>query len=244
MPKRTLLEIVQKILVAIDGEEVNTLGDTTEATQIANIVEDTYYNLITNREVPEHESFIKLTAASDINFPTHFTYPTDVHRIDCVWYDTSNDGSFEYTEIKFLEPLAFIKRIDSVQSNFEMVLDKSAGTSLRIVNDTQPEFYTSFDDTNIVFNSYNSEIDDTLRESKVRAHGVTHPSFIIADNFVPDIDENYFPLLLAESTSTAQSLFAGGSDPKTEQAARRNRMYIQNDKYKTQRKSGLSNYGR
>ena len=39
--KTTLLQIVQSILSDMDSEEVNSISDTTEAQQIASVVEDT-----------------------------------------------------------------------------------------------------------------------------------------------------------------------------------------------------------
>ena len=103
--KMTLLEIVQSILSDMDAENVNSLSDTTEAMQVASIVRDTYFNIISNRNVPEHKQFIKLVALSDSARPTHMKYGDDVQDIEKVWYDTSSDGSFEYTEIRFVTPL-------------------------------------------------------------------------------------------------------------------------------------------
>jgi hypothetical protein len=93
-------------------------------------------------------------------------------------------------------------------------------------------------------NSYDSSVDSTLTAAKSRAYGTVVPTFTISDSFTPDIDHNYFPLLLAESKSVAMSLLTGGSDPKIEQAARRQRFRVQNDKYNTVTKRSISHYGR
>ena len=244
MPKYTLLEMVQKILSDMDAEPVNSIGDTTESDQIASIIEDTFYVMITNRVIPEHNSFLKLTSLSDSNFPTHFKYPDDVNKVLKVWYDTSEDGSFEYSTIRWKDPLDFIEMIDNVQSDYDSVEDKEAGTNLRIRNNKQPEYYTSFDDFHIVMDSYVSSVSSTLTSSKTRAYGTTYPSFTLSDNFTPDIDEHLFPYLLAESKSVSFSLLAGGADQKIEQQARRQKSYLQNDKYRSQRPNKWTNYGR
>jgi hypothetical protein len=88
--KMTLLSMVQKILSDMDAEPVNSIGDTVEATQVASIVEDTYYNIISNKNIPEFNHLIKLTALSDSATPTHFQYPTAVDKIEKVWYDVSS----------------------------------------------------------------------------------------------------------------------------------------------------------
>lgn len=244
MPTYTLLEMTQKILNDMDGEEINSIGDTDESTQIANIIEDTFYNIVSNRLIPEHQQLIQLTSLSQSARPTHFKYPTNATAITHVWYDTSSDGSLEYTTVDWVEPELFFKRTDGRSADYDSVLDVNAGTTLRIQNNKPPTFYTSFDDEHIVMDSYDSSVSSTLQASKSRAMGTVTPTFSIADGFTPDIDANYFPLLLAESKSVCMSLLKGGSDPKVEQAARRQRSRIQNDLYNTVKKRSISKYGR
>lgn len=93
--------------------------------------------------------------------------------------------------------------------------------------------------------SFNKDRDNTLQESKSRAYGTVYPVFELVDTFVPQVDAVMFPYLIAEAKSTAMSLLKGSSDPKIEQAARRQKNYIQNDKFRTQKEpQRLSNYGR
>jgi hypothetical protein len=244
MPTYTLLEIVQKILSDMDSEEVNSIGETSESSQIASIVEDTYYNIVYNRLIPEHSEPMKLTSVSDGSLPTHFLYPTNAKSITLVEYDNSSDASFEYSEVHFLHPVDFLNRIRGIKSDYDSVTEPVSGTNLRIANNRMPKFYTSFDDKYIVMDSYDSTIDSVLQTGKTRAMGVKIPTFSIADDFVPDIDHNYFPLLINESKSVAMSILKGAPDPKVEQAARRQRSRIQNDLYNTVRKRSISSYGR
>lgn len=244
MPKYTLLEMVQKILSDMDAEPVNAIGDTTESDQIASIIEDTFYAMFTNRLIPEHQSLIKLTSLSSVSYPTHFRYPDNVNNITKVWYDTSDDASFDYSVVEWMDPMSFLEMIDGVQSSYDAIGDREAGTTLRIRNDKQPDYYTSFDDTYIVMDSYKSSVDTTLTTAKSRAYGTTIPTFTISDSFTPDIDENLFPYLLAESKSTSFSLLAGGADQKIEQQARRQKSFLQNDKYRSTRPNKWSHYGR
>jgi len=239
--KKTLLQIVQSILSDMDSEDVNSLSDSIEAQQVASIVEDTYFNIIATRDIPEHYELLKLTAASDSAYPTHFHYPTQTKEVSNVWYEDT-DGS--YREITWCEPMDFLTRTDSAGSEYDTVLDKNGSTKLRIRNNQDPTYYTSFDDNWMVFNSYDSSVDSTLQESKVRAYGVVYPTFTRSDGFIPDLDNTMFPYLIAESKSVAMSLLKGQSDPKIEQAARRQKSYVQNDMYKTKRANKWSNYGR
>lgn len=239
--KKTLLQITQSILSDMDSEDVNTLSDSIEAQQVASIVEDTYFNLIATRDIPEHKQLLKLTAASDSNFPTHFQYGTNVKEIVEVWYEDS-DGF--YREVDWCDPLTFLNRTDKITEDFVTVLDKNGGTKIRIRNDKNPDFYTSFDDNWIVMNSFDTDLESTLQASKVRAYGTVYPTFSQTDAFVPDLDATMFPYLIAEAKSTAMSLLKGGSDPKVEQAARRQKSYLQNDMYRTVQPNKRPNYGR
>ena len=242
--KKTLLEIVQNILSDLDSEAVNAISDSVEAVQIANVVENTFYNIVSTREIPEHHSLIKLTALSDSNFPTHFSYPDNVKGVSGLWYDVSADGSFEYREVTYVDPRDFLSRLGSPTTNYTLVSDKVAGTKMRIGNSKMPSFYTSFDDQYIVLDSHDNTVDSTLQEAKVRVMGYTIPTFSITDDYVPDIDAEMFQYLVNESKSVCFSLFKGGPDPKIDQAARRQKAYAQNDMYRTTQSNKRNLYGK
>jgi hypothetical protein len=132
----------------------------------------------------------------------------------------------------------------NASSGVLVVPDVNSSISLAIFNDRMPTYYTSFDDLHVVLNAYDAAIDTTLQESKTMAYGTVYPTFTIADNFVPDLDDTMMPFLLAEAKSTCFSLFKSGSDPKIEQAARRLKSYVQNDMYRTKRPNVRNHYGR
>jgi hypothetical protein len=243
--KKTLLEIVQDILSVMDSEPVNALSDTNEAEQIAEVVESVFYDIVTNRDIPEHYSLIKLTALSDSTKPTHFHLPENVKIISKVWYDKSDDNSFEYAEVYYLEPDDFLSRSDKVQGSYQNVLDVEAGTNLRIPNDKDPEYYTTFDDYHIVMNSFASTKDATLQQSKVRAMGSTFPVFDRYDgSYTPDLDGNMFPYLINEAKSRAMDIFKGGTSQKVEQAARRSKVHSRNDMNRLNYPNVRNDYGR
>lgn len=242
--KKTLLEIVQEILNDLDSDEVNSIDDSVEAQQVASIVESTFYNLIASNDIPEHKELIKLTALSDTDYPTHFSLGSNVKSFDILWYDTSSDSSKKYVEMVWCDPLEFLYRTDAVESNYTTVLDKNGGTSIRIVNNKQPEYYTSFDDEYVILDSHSSTVDTTLQQSKIRAYGSVYPVFSRTDTYIPDVDNVLFPLLTNESKSMAFDILKGGVSQKVEQAARRQKAYTMNDKFRTKQPNNWSNYGR
>ena len=241
--RKTLLSMVQSILSDMDSEDVNSISDTVEAQQIASVIQDTYFNIIAAREIPEHKQMLQLTSLSDSQRPTHFRYPNNTKEIEKLFYNTSYTGS-TYTEVYFLEPIDFLNRVDESATNTMQVQTVAGNVPVFIMTDRMPKYYTSFDDDNIIMDSYDSSVEAILQQSKTRAYGTIYPTFQITDNFEPDLDDTMLPYLLAEAKSTCFSLFKSGSDPKVEQAARRLKSYVQNDMYKTRRENKRPHYGR
>lgn len=231
--KRTLLEMVQSVLNDMDSEPVNSITDTVEAGQIASVIEDTYYNLIAALHIPEHQKLIQLTALSDTNYPTAFTYPDNTKEII----------SFEYNgkDVVYVEPLIFLSRN---QDSGVLVSDPGSVTSYYVADDRDPSYFTTFDDEHLICNSYNADTEATLQASKTRCLAHVYPLFSQVDTFEPVLDDPLLPYLLAEAKSTCFSLFKSGSDPKIEQAARRLKSYNQNDMYRNKRANTRNFYGR
>ena len=239
--KTTLLQIVQSILSDMDSEDVNSISDTVEAQQIASVVEDTYYNMVAAREIPEHSKLMSLVSLSTLSKPTHFKYPTNVKHIERIEYNVGTTTDKDFKVIKFVEPMKFLDLMDEKDKLVETV---DGSIDIFVATDRPPTYYTSFDDEHIIMDSHLFSEDSTLSSSKVRAFGTAYPTFSQVDDFEPDLDNTLLPLLLAESKSVCFSIFKGGPDPKIDQAARRLKSYKQNDMYKTTRSNTKPSYGR
>jgi|TARA_R110000782_G_scaffold5658_1_gene19607 hypothetical protein len=239
--KKTLLELVQSILSDMDSEPVNSISDSIEAEQIASVIEDTYFNFVSSREIPEHRRLIKITALSDNTKPTHFKYVG--RQLYWIRYNIDENSQTNYREIKYMDPGSFATRnLDT--SNVTTVYDASASTNLLILNDRMPSLYTSFDDEHIVMDAFKSSVESTLQTTKTQAYGIVTPTFSLSDTFEPDIDEDLIPYLLAEAKSACFSLFKSGSDPKVEQSARRLKSFVTTGLYRTKQENVRNNYGR
>ena len=235
--KRNLLQLTQSILSDLDSEPVNSIADTEEAGQVASVIRDTYFNIVAARSTPEHDQLLKLTALADSDLPTHFTYPTNCKEIRVFEYDNR--------EVYWKDPLSFLASMPSPDGDDVLtVVDPVGSTSLYIRTNKNPKYYTSFDNQYIICDSYDVAEEATLQASKTRCWGVIYPTFTMSDSFTPELDEPMFPYLLAEAKSVCFSLFKSGSDPKIEQAARRLKSYVQNDRYKTVRQNIRNCYGR
>lgn len=234
--RKTVLQMVQSILSDMDSAPVNSIGDSDEAMQIANVIQDTYFNIVSAREIPEHDRLVSLTALADNTRPTYFKYPDKLKAIRLFEYDGR--------EVYWKDPIKFLNDMPNAGDGVIEVLDPISNTKLYVRNDKAPRYYTSFDDEYIICDSYDSNVDNTLQSSKSRCWGSMLPVFSLTDSFIPDIDDILFPYLLAESKSVCFSLFKSGSDPKIEQAARRLKSYVQNDQYRTKRANNRTFYGR
>jgi hypothetical protein len=89
--KRTLLDYTQSILSSLNSAEVNSIGDTTESLQVAEILRTTYYNILGRAELPEHQKLFQLTSSGDPTKPVLMFRPNEgVAKLDWVQYFNSN----------------------------------------------------------------------------------------------------------------------------------------------------------
>ena len=98
MAQPTLLEIVQDIASSLSSDQVNSISDTPESLQIANIVKRTYYDITARAEFPEHYQLFQLNASGSTLQPTVMTCPTGLTRIDWVKYYNLDGGAFQQSQ--------------------------------------------------------------------------------------------------------------------------------------------------
>lgn len=250
MAKKTLLQIVQKILNDIDGDEVNSIDDTIESSQIASIVESTYDAMMSRRNWPHTRKLIKVLASGDINLPTHMTLQDSIKEISLVYYNKAKliHGARRINEeVTYLEPddfLRVISRRDNTQPNYMTVVDPSSLTEMTIKTDTAPTYFTSFDDKVLIFDSYDSQVDTTLQNSKVQVYAYTMPVWVRDDNAIPDLPEAAFSALIEEATSSAAVKVRQQPDQKAEQESQRQNKWLARNDRKVGGGIKFPNYGR
>jgi hypothetical protein len=248
MAKQTLLEIVQDILNDIDGDEVNSIDDTIESLQIANIVKSTFNAMMSNREWSHTKQLVQLNASGDNSFPTHMTLPDDIKRLVFVNYDKKKFGEtkLRYEPVKYKEPDDFLRVLnlrDSDSDTVDIITDPS-GITLSILNNAAPSYYTSFDEVSIIFDSYDKLVENTLQSSKVQCMAYTMPSLILSDTSVPDLPIEAFSALVEESKSRASAKLRQMSDVKSEQESRRQQRWLSRNEWTVNGGVKRPNYGR
>src|SRR5574343_945444 len=113
--KKTLLEIVQDIANDLDSDFVNSIDDTVEAQQIAQIVKSTFNEMISNRNWPHLKKLVQFEAAGSLSKPNYLRIPEGTKEVEFINYDCRKvtDTSAKYREIKYLKPDEFLKLCSS-----------------------------------------------------------------------------------------------------------------------------------
>ena len=72
MPKMNLITMVQNILSATNDDKVNSISDTSEAEQVASIIQSCYFDLIDDvKNWPHLKTLFQPEASGDSSKPTH-----------------------------------------------------------------------------------------------------------------------------------------------------------------------------
>lgn len=248
MAKLSVLDIVQEVLNDTDGDFVNSISDTDEAEQVASIVASTYRAMLSNRNWPHTNRTLTLTPSTDNLLPTHMVLPPNVKELLSIFYDKASldNPLVQYREVKWKEPddfLRFVFARNSTADNVETIVDPT-GVRLLIMKDKAPDYYTSFDDNTLVFDSYDAEVDSTLQSTKTIARGYVIPEFIVSDDFIPDLPEEAFSALVEEVKSRASLKLGQKEDVKSEQEARKQNRWLARRDWRVSGGVRYPNYGR
>ena len=231
--KYTLLEIVQTILNDLNSDDVNSISDTVESLQVADMVKSAYIDIMGGLRDPHRKDIFPLVALSDTSKPNYMRIPLDCLGIERLYYD-KEDGR---REITFIEPEEFVDLSIQRESLTNITsVDDFSSISYNIINDKDPTYYTSFDDDYLVFDSWNNSVDTTLQQSKSVAIGYKEPAWSMTDSFVPDLPVNYFPYLISSAKVAAFINIKQASNANEDRRARRQMVRLQNDRHRARKK--------
>lgn len=248
--KLTLLSMTQSVLSALSSDEVNSISDTTESLQVAEIIKQVFTNISARAGIREQNQLFQLDASIDSTKPVLMYKPDHINKIEWIkYYDTrivnNNDGgyihdlnvdivsqggstaatpSWKYVTIlpiqQFLDYVNNYNPNDTTVSSY--VFETGSGIfTMQYKNNVTPRFCTILQNYYILFDSYDETVDDTLQTSKTQCLGQGTVEWRMEDSFIPDLDENQFPLLLNEAKSLAFLELKQMNHPKAEQEAKR-----------------------
>jgi hypothetical protein len=252
MAKLSLLEMTQNILSAMDSDEVNSITDTVESAQVAEIVKETYFDVFSTLDIPRLRSLMYLTPYNGAVNPTTMIIPDNVRKIYSIRYDYQENGVVgDYKDIRYIDPEDFLElSIQNGASGLSTQLDSNTLTYLHIRNDKNPQYWTSFNDWQIVFDSFDQSQETNLQQSRIQCWALLDLPWEHMDDYVPVIDSQMFPLLLSEAKSACFIALKQVSNAKEDQRAKRQWLHFQNDQYRSKAQQDenafnrLPNYGR
>lgn len=247
MAKMTLLEMVQDIMSDMDSDEINSINDSLEATQVAQIVKTTFFNITDGKDFPHFNEIFQFDTVGTTK-PNYLKIPESIENVNWIKYDCKKlvGDKTLMQEIKYLTPEDFVNHVDkrdSKDSKIQVIADFS-GVSLNIYKDRAPEYFTSFDEEYIVFDNYNVNIENHVQQGKSQGHGKRAVSFTLSDNFIPDLPIQMFSYLLNEAKSTAFLTLKQMANPKAEQISVSQRRRMSQEAWKLKNGITYPHYGR
>lgn len=179
------LDMVNKVLSAIDSQSVSSIDDSDESEQVASIIQRCYDEILYKRNWPFLQTEGRLIPT--YRLPNEMRTPNDCLSLIRVKYNKKY--------IKYISPEAFRNLVDSRTPN-EIVNEDG------IYTDRDPLYYTSYDDENLIFDAYNKEY-DTLLENKSYCLYSRIPKEINGDEDTFDLPIRFQPALLNYAISVA-----------------------------------------
>jgi hypothetical protein len=203
MEKRTLLQIINDVMVSMDYEIVSNIGDTEESERVARIIRNEYSKLTDSEDWPYMKVVTELTALGDATRPNFMQVPSTVASIDVIKYDATETGDTNKTmkEITIYEdPKDFLDLVYSRNTGDSnvTVYNTTDGIPIWTVTDAAPTFCTSFDDDILVFDAYNSSEDATLQASKSLVIGLQGETWTEDEAFVPNMPVSMFSMFVSK----------------------------------------------
>lgn len=243
---KTILTLVQKIADATDSDEIDELDETIESIKIAGILEDTYEEVINRRQWEFiKDRLLPLEARQGSDPINLLRIPENVSRIDDLKFYGST--STKPNTLTYLKPLDFINFTMQRNPELDIVdsIPNADGIVLFIANDIPPVHYTSFSETTVTFDAY-----ETIRgngnlvaDSVILAHVLPTVDFTDPTATLP-IPKRMETLILNEAIATANYRLRQTRDPRSERIANRQHKQLKQLEPKTQNDRAVRRYGR
>ena len=253
----TLLELTQSILGAMEGDEVNSISDTAESARVAKIVEDVYFEIVFRLNPPSHQSLFELESSGNNAKPTIMTLPRNAREVSSIRYDNalSSESAPNFISVAPVALQSFLTRMyllnvdDSNVSYFKHLINNGSDTiDIFFIDDKFPQSWTTYDNNEIIFDSYFSDEDTTLNKAKTLCTGLLLPIFIQDDLFEPNLAESNFSLLLNEAKITAFAEMRQTDNRDASRKAKRQWVKSQQNKFRVKPhdyyQNELPDYGR
>lgn len=247
MATATLLSIVQDVMSDTSMDEVDSIEDTVDSLQVASIVKGVWLELVSLNDLPRNATFFQINATGT-STPTVLSLPDTVQEVQSIEYDSRSalTDPVKYVNLNYVEPAEFFSRtngLDEDDTEVELI-SHSSGVTYKVYNDRHPTYFTIYGGKYVLCDSYLSDLDNNLQQSKTRCLGVLEPAFTMDDAFVIELDTTMLHLLREKSTARVFARLQKMRDADSERAARRLEIRAQNTKDKLRGGLKYPDYGR
>ena len=230
MPKYTLLEICQDIASDMDSFGFNSITEDDEALQIAKIVKQQFELLQTTLVLDDTEKRYQLQTLA--GQPNMLKLPDGAESLTRLQYrqDDSGDATTQmvFADLIRLEPEAFsdmMLGLNELNANVTAGTDPD-GSPIKYRTDQVPAYFTSFDNENIMFDSYQSDYvanADGVTSANTICYGEVVPTFLMVDTYVPELPESAFVRLITSAKAACFDKLGGEINRTAERDAQRAR---------------------
>lgn len=250
--KRTLLDYTQTTLSACGSDEVNSISDTTESMQVAEIVKTCFFNIVTRANLPDQTKPFQLDPSLSVTEPVLMTIPDGIKSMKWLKYlnSTTTSNQYEYVTILPLQQFAdYVNGYDTTDAHVDTLILDLDGEDFRFnyKDNVPPKYCTVVKNFYVIFDSFDASVDTTLQANKTMAFGLASPVWRMEDAFIPELDDQQVALLLSEAKALAFFELKQMPHTKAEQEARRQWSSLQRDKSVDNKPSyfdQLPDYGR
>lgn len=227
----TLIEMVQRILDAMESDEVSDIGETPESRTVVGVIKQNYFDIIGRFGMDETNGLFKLDASIDDTKPCLMTIPEGVSKISWLKYNIGEVSDPEWRTLTFRTVEEYLS-CQPNDDNYETMTVSIDGNLVvtRLRNDRHPTYYTILGNYTVLFDAYDSSLEDTLTQARSLGFGELVPSFQEDNLWVPNINPKQFQLLLNQSMSQAFIELKQAANPVSDMKSRKNHILTQKNK--------------
>jgi len=227
--QRTLIQVVQSVLGALDSDAVNEIGETNESQQIALLASETYYEMATFQDIPQFQRIDQLIGLNDDTQPTVMSIPKDVTDVGVIRYrHVAPQGHITMERVEYCEKDQFLDiQLDLNVEHEDKIGYNTLPGNIKIPyrKDRGPTLWTTFDDGLIVFDAVDTvyAAETTLHNDHSLLISYAVPEFFMEDDFVIPLPPQLHAQFLAQVKAVASSEQKQLPNPNQEAISRRTR---------------------
>ena len=199
MATKTLLDIIQNVMIAMGDDPINSIEDSPESEDLAVMAKGVFEEIITWDEWPDTFKIASLDYVSDYDCPVALKINDDFRYIESVEYFIEDRNTFR--TLDYYTPPRFLDATNWYFNDTHHIKVKGYGIDssfVPVLNNKDPQYYTTFDDKHIITNSYDYERESNLQESNCRVWVCVVPDFKIEDNFILNYQQDLINLFISE----------------------------------------------